>query len=61
MRARTLNGLIFKARYAASHFPGDPDEDVMRLPRIFFRRAARSRPGGGRVIGGAGVNATIWG
>jgi hypothetical protein len=29
-RARTLNGLIFKARYAASHFPGDPDEDVMR-------------------------------
>ena len=30
MRAKTLEGLIFKARYAASHFPGDPDEDVMR-------------------------------
>ena len=29
-RARTLAGLTFKARYAASHFPGDPDEDVMR-------------------------------
>ena len=30
IRARTLNGLTFKARYAASHFPGDPDEEVMR-------------------------------
>ena len=30
MRATTLAGLIFKARYAAAHFPGDPDEDVMR-------------------------------
>jgi hypothetical protein len=29
-RARTLNGLTFKARYAAAHFPGDPDEEVMR-------------------------------
>ena len=29
-RARTLDGLTFKARYAASHFPGDPDEEVMR-------------------------------
>jgi hypothetical protein len=29
-RATALAGLIFKARYAASHFPGDPDEDVMR-------------------------------
>jgi hypothetical protein len=28
-RARTLNGLIFKAQYAASHFPDDPDEDVL--------------------------------
>lgn len=28
-RATTLDGLIFKARYAASHFEGDPDEDVM--------------------------------
>jgi hypothetical protein len=28
-RARTLSGMIFKARYAADHFPGDPDEDVM--------------------------------
>jgi hypothetical protein len=30
IRATTLAGLIFKARFAASHFPGDPDEDVMR-------------------------------
>jgi hypothetical protein len=29
-RALSLDGLIFKARYAATHFPGDPDEDVMR-------------------------------
>jgi hypothetical protein len=29
-RARTLNGLTFKARYAADHFPGDEDEDVMK-------------------------------
>ena len=29
-RARTLAGLTFKAKYASSHFPGDPDEDVMR-------------------------------
>ena len=29
-RARTLAGLIFKARYASTHFPGDPDEDVMK-------------------------------
>ena len=28
-RARTLQGLIFKAQYAASHFPGDPDEAVL--------------------------------
>jgi hypothetical protein len=27
-RARTLAGLTFKPRYAAEHFPGDPDEDV---------------------------------
>ncbi len=29
-RARTLEGLIFKARYAASHFKEDYDEEVMR-------------------------------
>jgi hypothetical protein len=29
-RARTLAGLIFKAQYAASHFPDDPDEDVLK-------------------------------
>ena len=29
-RARTLQGLIFKAQYAASHFPDDPDEDVLK-------------------------------
>lgn len=29
-RARTLEGLIFKARYAASHFTEDYDEEVMR-------------------------------
>ena len=29
-RARTLAGLIFKARYASTHFPGDEDEDVMK-------------------------------
>ena len=28
-RARTLAALTFKARYAAAHFPGDPDEEVM--------------------------------
>ena len=28
-RARTLTGLTFKAKYAASHIPGDPDEVVM--------------------------------
>jgi hypothetical protein len=29
--ARTLAGIIFKARYAADHFPGDEDEDVMKI------------------------------
>ena len=29
-RARTIEGLIFKARYAASHFKEDYDEEVMR-------------------------------
>jgi hypothetical protein len=29
IRARTLAGLTFKARYAASHFPGDPDAEIM--------------------------------
>lgn len=29
-RATTLAGLTFKARYASAHFPGDPDEDVMK-------------------------------
>ena len=28
-RARTLAGLIFKAKFAATHFPGDPEEKVM--------------------------------
>ena len=28
-RARTLAGLTFKAKYAADHFDGDPDEEVM--------------------------------
>jgi hypothetical protein len=28
-RDRTLDRLIFKARFAAAHFEGDPDEDVV--------------------------------
>jgi hypothetical protein len=28
--ARLLAGLVFKAKYAAEHFPGDPDEEVMK-------------------------------
>lgn len=29
MRATTLAGLIFKARYAAEHYSGDPDPMVV--------------------------------
>jgi hypothetical protein len=29
-RAKTLTGLIWKARYAAAHFPGEFDEEVLK-------------------------------
>jgi hypothetical protein len=46
IRATTLASLLFKARFAASHFLGDPDEDVMRsIVEDLLAMAGRSSDG----------------
>ena len=47
IRATTLAGLVFKARYAAEHYPGEWDQEVMDgrlLTSIWLGRARLQQP-----------------